>query len=253
MAKIKLDYIIIMALAAFIQPSKGEATTYLVTRAISEVQAVVDQVWSEINDPGRAAILERSEAGLEAEVLSKFQHVHDQVYSLDNTVGISKVWSVLTSVYRQNSSLLEKDIVQLQKLTGRVGLVYQHFGHYLVNRDEVNELVIKDFVKSQENITKSGLREIHDITVPENRSQSILYKLYLVLWFQVQLPYQNFDVVVNVYFPGWETTLQPRTISCSSDLQPLQRDRPHRNQGLRHDTVRLHDVENVRIWQFHSG
>ena len=54
-----------------------------------------------------------------------------------------------------------------------------------------------------------------------------------------QYTYTNFTLCLSEY----GTDLHYGTVAAPAHVQLVQRDRPHRDQGIRHDAVLLHDVE----------
>ena len=123
----------------------------------------------------------------EREILNKFKEI-DNIIELfeDKIENIDEILEKVTDEYEFVLNPWRK--IERAKL--HVELDYQCFRNFIQNNVYVDEVITDEFCQKQK--SKENLEIIHLATVPpssDDRKNSILYKLYISLWYQVSEPY----------------------------------------------------------------
>ena len=209
-----------------------------VIQTFTNVQKLVSQIQSDAN------IISHPDP--EFELLQMFKPVvakieELQVFDIDDTIR----------QIGNDSEFVLNPVMKFSIATNQIKNFYATFEDFVNQKVYVDEVKIDEWLNGHN--AKVHLETLHEVIAPQNRSDSLPYKLYLTLWYQViLLTHHIFKLILNcVYFTGWKTFMFTWPISASSHLQSLQCHRFDGNQRVRDDPIFLHDYATLWPRKFH--
>ena len=104
---------------------------------------------------------------------------------------VKEIENFTISVFVENSLIQIADeyeyvlnpVNKLQLAKSKVDTFYEKFEKYVKKEVFVDEVVLDEWLTDHD--SESNMEKLHEIFVPEQRSDSLPYKLYLALWYQV--------------------------------------------------------------------
>lgn len=156
-----------------------------ISRLQTKVRRVVTQLWENIGDQQRFAILK--EKGAISEVLKTFsENLRNDVFALENQIESSKIESVLQLMKvesnKESTSDWTESLETFQKSTGKINLLYGYLDGYFTNPEDATQIVLEDYARSilqsgssQDESVAMSLSNLHTLTVPQNRNDNELH------------------------------------------------------------------------------
>jgi hypothetical protein len=196
MANTPSPLVVFLAFLSFINGQsvlKESMTNLKASKAIFKVHETIEHIKNV-----SSMMLERH-PDPEKDVLNMFKQIDDQISELEDQVANSNIWTIMTMIGNEPIEHVQvrDDWQSLKRTISEVGLFYHHLRQYIRNEVYFDEVIINDFIKGQRPKSLAGLQNLHKFTVSANRADSLLYKLYMTLWYQVVVYFVNFSAVAR--------------------------------------------------------
>lgn len=207
------------------------------------------EVQNKLNEIQRSAnVMSDTHPDPELDLLQMFKPIIDKIHQL-------KYFDIEHSL-RQISNESEYVLNPLMKFStakNQIDKFYNTLENFANQKVFVDEVKIDEWLSGHNSETHLDI--LHELIVSPNRSDSLPFKLYLALWYQVIISFEKICTFLKRdefnFSTGWKTFMFTWTISTSSHLQPLQCHCVDRNQRICNDSILLHDYETFRSRKFH--
>ena len=183
-----------------------------VIQTFTEVQKLLGQIQNDANmishpDP-------------EFELLQMFKPVVDKIEEL-------KVFDIEDTIRQigNDSEFVLNPVMKFSIATNQIKNFYATFEDFVNQKVYVDEVKIDEWLNGHN--AKVHLETLHEVIAPQNRSDSLPYKLYLTLWYQVifstflliiLLKMYTFYRMENIYVHLANLRIKSFTISTMSSL-----------------------------------
>jgi hypothetical protein len=233
----------------------------LLARLQGHLALRVEDNWLSLNDPQRWAIMQTKDPA--KQILKSFEQIQASSQQLEGSVDVEGLERALNSLELTGE---ERDMwvpywETVRREVGKIAQLFNYFRGYL-ERPDTAASTLEDFATSVTLASVPGRDSLSSLldtfhsTVCPSESSAIQLFPYLHSLLEVHTwptgPLSAILITHHVSFlprpspPGRRPPLRPDPVAAPAHVQPLQHHRPHRDQGLCHAAILLHDAQNIR-------